>query len=78
MAKNGDWVKSKEGWTHTDPRVQQIIFQILRSAVAQTVVGNGILSTRTGTTSLLEIEFDGNRRKERVDFRPHLPLVFQL
>jgi len=50
----------------------------LRSAVAQTVVENGILSTRTGTTSLLEIEFDGNRRKERVDFRPHLPFVFQL
>src|SRR6266852_5353853 len=48
----------------------------LRSAVAQTVVENGILSTRTGTTSLLEIEFDGNRRKERVDFRPHLPFVF--
>src|SRR4029077_9374362 len=41
----------------------------LRSAVAQAVVENGILSTRTGTTSLLEIEFDGNRRKERVDFR---------
>jgi len=50
----------------------------LRSAVAQTVVENGILSTRRGTTSLLEIEFDGNRRKERVDFRPHLPFVFQL
>jgi hypothetical protein len=50
----------------------------LRSAVAQTVVENGILSTLTGTTSLLEIEFDGNRRKERVDFRPHLPFVFEL
>jgi hypothetical protein len=50
----------------------------LRSAVAQTVVESGILSTRTGTTSLLEIEFDGNRRKKRADFRPHLPFVFQL
>jgi hypothetical protein len=50
----------------------------LRSAVARTVVGNGILSTRTGTTSLLEIEFDSKRRKECVDFRPHLPFVFQL
>jgi hypothetical protein len=28
MAKNGSWVKSKEGWTHTDPRMQEIIFQI--------------------------------------------------
>jgi hypothetical protein len=24
MAKNGSWVKSKEGWTHTDPRMQEI------------------------------------------------------
>jgi Glyoxalase-like domain len=50
----------------------------LRSPVAQRIVENGILSTRTGATPLLEIEFDGNRRKERVDFRPHLPFVFKL
>ena len=50
----------------------------LRSAVAQTVVENGILSTHTGTTSLLEIEFDGNRRKACVDFRPQLPFIFRL
>jgi hypothetical protein len=46
--------------------------------VAQRIVESGVLSARTGATSLLEIEFDSNQRKERVDFRPHLPLVFQL
>ena len=50
----------------------------LRSNVSQKIVESGILATRTGATSLLEIEFDGNRRKERMDFRPHLPFVFQL
>ncbi len=50
----------------------------LRSSVAQRIVGSGVLAARTGATSLLEIEFDGNRRKEHVDFRPHLPFIFQL
>jgi hypothetical protein len=50
----------------------------LRSPVAQRIVKSGVLSVRTGARSLLEIEFDSNRRKEHVDFRPHLPLVFQL
>jgi hypothetical protein len=50
----------------------------LRSPVAQRIVESGVLSARTGATSLLEIEFDSNRRKEHVDFRPHLPLVFHL
>ena len=50
----------------------------LRSAVAQRIVESGVLSARTGTTSLLEIEFDNERRNERVDFRRHLPFVFQL
>ena len=50
----------------------------LRSPVAQRIVESGVLSSRRGATSHPEIEFDRNRRKERVDFRPHLPLVFQL
>jgi hypothetical protein len=50
----------------------------LRSPVAQRIVESGVLSAREGATTLLEIEFDSNRRKEYVDFRPHLPLVFQL
>jgi hypothetical protein len=49
----------------------------IRSPVAQRIVESGILSTRTGVTSLLEIEFDGSRRKEHLDFRPHLPFIFQ-
>ena len=35
----------------------------LRSPVAQRIVESGVLSVRMGATSLLEIEFDGNRRK---------------
>jgi hypothetical protein len=49
----------------------------LRSAASQSVVENGILSTREGEKPLLEIEFDNKRRKQTRDFRPHLPLVFQ-
>jgi hypothetical protein len=41
------------------------------------MVESGILSIQKGPRSLLEIGFDGNRRKEIVDFRPYLPLVFQ-
>jgi hypothetical protein len=50
----------------------------LRSNASLKIVESGILANRTGTTSLLEIEFDGNRRKQQMDFRPHLPFVFQL
>jgi hypothetical protein len=48
------------------------------SSVSQTVVENGVLSTRTGPEHLLEVHFDGNRRNETVDFRPHLPIIFRL
>lgn len=50
----------------------------LRSTVSQKIVEAGILLTQEGRKSLLEIDFDGNRRKKIVDFRPHLPLVFRL
>jgi hypothetical protein len=50
----------------------------LRSHVAQKIMDSGILRTQTGATSLLEIEFDGNRRKESVDFRPDLPFIFHI
>jgi hypothetical protein len=49
----------------------------LRSNASRKIVEGGILATRTGSASLLEIEFDGNRRKEQMDFRPHLPFIFQ-
>ncbi len=50
----------------------------LRSTASQVVLSNQILSVRDGVAPLLEIEFDGNRRNEIADFRPHLPLVFRL
>ena len=49
----------------------------LRSPASQKVVENGILTTRTEATSLLEIEFDGNWRQKQVDFRPDLPFIFR-
>jgi len=50
----------------------------LCSAVSQKVLESGVLSARTATSHLLEIEFDGKPRNERIDFRPDLPIVFRL
>jgi hypothetical protein len=50
----------------------------LQSTVSHRLVESGILSTQSGPQPLLEIGFDGSRRKEIVDFSPHLPLVFHL
>ena len=50
----------------------------LRSNASQKIIESGVLATQTGVTSLLEIEFDSHRRQERADFRPHLPVIFQL
>jgi hypothetical protein len=50
----------------------------LQSNASQKIIESGILAYRTGATPLLEIEFDGHRRKEDADFRPHLPVIFQL
>jgi len=50
----------------------------LRSNASQTIIESGILAAQTGATPLLEIEFDGKRRKQQVDFRPQLPIVFRL
>jgi hypothetical protein len=50
----------------------------LHSRVSQKMIESGILTARTGAAPLLEIEFDGKRQNQRMDFRPHLPFVFQL
>jgi hypothetical protein len=50
----------------------------LRSLASQKIIENGVLTARTGATSLLEIELDGQQRKEHMDFRPRLPVIFQL
>jgi hypothetical protein len=48
----------------------------LRSEAARSIIAAGILATRDGRESLLDVEFDANRRKQIKDFRPDLPLVF--
>jgi hypothetical protein len=50
----------------------------LTSMASQKVLESGVLSVQGGPKSFLEIGFDGSCRKEIADFRPHLPLVFQL
>jgi len=50
----------------------------LSSDVSQKLVESRILLAQSGSKSLLEVEFDGNRRNETADFRPRLPLVFRL
>jgi hypothetical protein len=52
--------------------------RLLRSEASQRIIKSGVLETRIGATSLLEVEFDGHRRKKHADFRPHLPVIFQL
>lgn len=47
----------------------------LRSAVSRVVVERGILATRAGAESLLEIEFDRSHQKESADLRPRLPVI---
>jgi hypothetical protein len=50
----------------------------LRSVASQKVLESGVLTAQAGPRTLLEIGFDGSFRKETADFRPHLPLLFQL
>jgi|SoimicMinimDraft_17_1059745.scaffolds.fasta_scaffold18332_1 hypothetical protein len=75
----------REGWFTDHPIGVREITRLtlttpmpLRSDASQKIIESGVLATRTGATSLLEIEFDGHARKEVMDFRPHLPLIFQL
>jgi len=75
----------REGWFTEHPIGIREITKLtlttptpLRSDASQKIIESGVLETRTGATSLLEIEFDRNRQKRRVDFRPHLPVIFQL
>jgi len=42
------------------------------------MVEAGVLWTQQGRESHLQIDFDGNRCKESVDFRPQLPIIFRL
>ena len=75
----------REGWFTEHPVGVREITRLalttpttLRSKASEKIVENGVLEVRTGAPSLLEIEFDGYRRKQQVDFRPQLPLIFQL
>jgi hypothetical protein len=75
----------REGWFTEHPIGVREITRLtlttpmpLRSNASHKIIESGVLATRTGATSLLEIEFDGHRRKERVDFMPHPPVIFQL
>ena len=47
----------------------------LRSRAAEKIVDAGVLQVKTGTHSLLEIEFDGGQRNKLFDLRPHLPVI---
>jgi hypothetical protein len=75
----------REGWFTEHPIGVREITRLtlttptpLRSSASQKIIESGVLGTQTGATSLLEVEFDGHWRKEHADFRPHLPVIFQL
>ncbi len=46
------------------------------SAVAQTVLRSGLISSRCGSEYLIELSFDGNQQGRSTNFRPFLPLMF--
>jgi hypothetical protein len=50
----------------------------VRSSVSETLVRDGVVHIAAGPNYLLEIEFDPNRQKQHIDFRPDLPIVFDL
>jgi hypothetical protein len=50
----------------------------LSSRAAQTLVEAEVIEVASSTAYGLEVEFDRKRTGKRVDFRPDLPLVFQL
>src|SRR5215467_4007938 len=73
----------REGWFSEHPAgVREItgltlITQMpLRSLASRKVIESGILAVGVGATPLLEVEFDGGRRSDHMDFRPYLPLLF--
>jgi hypothetical protein len=75
----------REGWFTTHPLGVREITRLalttptpLRSEASQKIAESGVFTPRTGGSYLLEIEFDGRARNEHVDFRPHLPVIFQL
>lgn len=74
----------REGWFTKHPIGVREITRLtlttpmpLRSNASQRIIENKVLAIRTGEKSLLEIECDCHRLNEYVDFRPHLPVIFQ-
>ena len=49
----------------------------VHSIVSAMLVQAGVVDIAEGPSYLLEIEFDQNRQKQRIDFRPTLPIVFE-
>ena len=75
----------REGWFTEHPvgvreitRLTLTTSMPVRSEASQKIIESGILAIRTGATSLLEIELDGHQLKKHMDFRPDLPVIFQL
>ena len=48
------------------------------TSVTRAMALNGVIALQTGVEHLLELQFDGGLRGRTLDFRPALPLVFQV
>ena len=77
-AQREHWFTGHPNGAHEITRLSLTTPAPLRSNASQKIIENGVLTARTGATSLLEIELDGQQRKEHADFRPQLPVIFQL
>jgi hypothetical protein len=47
------------------------------SAAVQAVERLGVATFIAGAEPLMEVEFDGEKQDQTVDFRPELPLIFR-
>lgn len=48
------------------------------TSVTSAMALNGVIALQTGVEHLLELHFDGGRRRTTLDFRPALPLTFRI
>jgi len=49
----------------------------MKSEASKAFINAGVIAARTGSTFLMELEFDGGIRGAAVDFRPRLPIIFK-
>jgi hypothetical protein len=76
-AQREEWFREHPAGIREITRLRLTSPVALRSSSSRKIMEDRILTLRTGTKPLLEIEFDANQRNDQVDFRPELPIIFR-